>query len=121
MHAERRQAYDWEMQQSTTLVIISTAYHKNADVERPLLNSEIDRFGSDADDRGAARIGSSAPRSYRHEAVLSPETITLRLQAVVRPQSIVYRSSSGWITRVLAGLCKPSDNSPLPGDSVTRP
>lgn len=34
------------MQQSTTLVITSTSYHKNADVERPLLNSEIDRFGS---------------------------------------------------------------------------
>lgn len=49
MHAERRQAYDREMQQSTTLVIISTAYHKNADVERLLLNSEIDRFGSGTD------------------------------------------------------------------------
>ena len=34
------------MQQSTTLAITSTSYHKNADVERPLLNSEIDRFGS---------------------------------------------------------------------------
>jgi len=36
-------------QQSITLVITSTAYHKNADVERPLLNSEIDRFGSRTD------------------------------------------------------------------------
>jgi len=31
-------------QQSTTLVLTSTSYHKNADVERPLLNSEINRF-----------------------------------------------------------------------------
>ncbi len=36
-------------QQSTTLVITSTSYHKNADVEWPLLNSEIDRLGSQAE------------------------------------------------------------------------
>jgi hypothetical protein len=36
-------------QQSTTLVITSTSNHKNADVERPLLNSGIDRFGSGVD------------------------------------------------------------------------
>lgn len=33
-------------QQSITLVITSTSYHKNADVERLLLNSEIDQLGS---------------------------------------------------------------------------
>ncbi len=40
-------------QQSTILVITSTSYHKNADVERPLFNSVIDRFGSDS----AHRLG----------------------------------------------------------------
>lgn len=33
-------------QQSTPLVLTSTSYHQNADVERPLLNSAIDRSGS---------------------------------------------------------------------------
>ncbi len=48
MHAELRQAYDREMHAAAEhyLVLTSTFYHKNADVERPLLNSEIDRFGS---------------------------------------------------------------------------
>ncbi len=32
-------------QQCTPLVITSTSYHKNADVERPLTNSEIDYCG----------------------------------------------------------------------------
>ncbi len=66
-------------QQSHTLVLTSTSYHKNADVERPLLNSEIDRSGSDADGRSTARSGSSAPKSRYHIAVLSPAALKFKL------------------------------------------
>ncbi len=51
MHAELREPPTGRcmQEQSTPLVITSTSYHTNAEVERPLLNSEIDRFGSQAE------------------------------------------------------------------------
>lgn len=47
MHAERRQAYDREMYAAAVHSSGNNldSYHKNADIERPLTNSEIDCCG----------------------------------------------------------------------------
>ena len=46
MHAELRQAYDREMHAAAEHYSGNNLDLKNADVERPLLNSVIDWFGS---------------------------------------------------------------------------